>query len=179
VSAHNWAIVAMVGALSSCFLALHRDRNALGWLLVGAALPGVSLLLQFIERHRTSWRTVASGACFVLLVTTAIEAIELFRARQRIAVLADDHVRRVDYCTGHRARVQTLRRALDGKTTRAKDFVVREAEHVLAGDVMRLCGIDHAKYARLIDDADWCWIADDDPACYRYAVHALDDDLRR
>lgn len=59
-----------------------------------------------------------------------------------------------------------------------KDVVAHEAEQVLAQDVTRLCDIDRSKYDRLIDDADWWLIESDDAMCYRYAIHALDDDLR-
>lgn len=76
VDVKTWATIAMVGALSSSFLAIHRDRNALGWRFAGAALSGISLFLLPLERHRTSWRTVASGACLVLFVSIAITCIE-------------------------------------------------------------------------------------------------------
>lgn len=177
VDAKTWATIAMVGALSSSFLAIHRDRNALGWLFAGAALPGISLFLLLLERHRTSWRTVASGACLVLLVSTAIACIELFRARQRVVTLQEDHVQRTEYCIRHRMRVHMARTSLDGKFPRTKDHLVGELKRVLADDVMRLCNIDGTKYDRLMEDADWCWIESDDALCYRYAIHALDDDL--
>lgn len=43
---------------------------------------------------------------------------------------------------------------------------------------MRLCNIDGTKYGHLIVDAKRCWIESGDALCYRYAIHALDDDLR-
>lgn len=92
-------------------------------------------------------------------------------------MLRKDQVQRNEYCIRYRMRVHMVRTSLDGKFPRTKDHLVGELKGVLADDVMRLCNVDRAKYDALIDDADSCWFESGDAMCYRYAIHAVDDDL--
>jgi hypothetical protein len=163
VSAHILILVSTVGALAAAVTALTYDRNVLAWFVLGAVLPGLSLLLIRIDRP--------SGAlvalCVCLATVTCAEAAAIVVMRRSAEQVREPHARHLRFCDHHRDDLRSL------VFFARVEEVERNAARLFDSRVMELCGLDPSLHRRELFAASSCWAKQQTPDCYSDLVDSL------